>query len=49
MITSYAAAFAAYWARNSRQAAPPGVPHLRTYQTRAAQAAIAWTAHRTGW
>jgi hypothetical protein len=28
---------------------PPGVPGLRAYQARAAQAAIAWTVHRTGW
>ncbi|MGH3871897.1 MAG: phosphotransferase [Pseudonocardiaceae bacterium] len=48
-ITSYAAAFAGYWARNSRLPAPPGVPHLRGHQARAAQAAIAWTRFRTGW
>ncbi|GAA4617326.1 hypothetical protein GCM10023195_77320 [Actinoallomurus liliacearum] len=49
VITSYAAAFAGYWARSSRQPAPPGVPHLRSHQGRAARAAIAWTVHRTGW
>jgi aminoglycoside phosphotransferase (APT) family kinase protein len=42
VITSYAAAFAGYWARSSRQPAPPGVPHLRGYQARAARAATGW-------
>lgn len=46
VITSYAAAFAGYWARNSRRPAPPGVPHLRAHQTRAAAAATSWVAHR---
>lgn len=49
VITSYAAAFAGYWARNSRRSAPPGVPHLRAYQARAATAATAWVAHRASW
>jgi energy-coupling factor transporter ATP-binding protein EcfA2 len=49
VITSYAAAFAGYWARSSRQPAPPGVPYLRSYQGRAAHAAVVWTAYRTGW
>ncbi|MGI5233776.1 AMP-binding protein [Actinoallomurus sp. CA-142502] len=49
VITSYAAAFAGYWARVSRQPAPPGVPHLRGHQARAARAATAWVAYRTGW
>ncbi|WP_433241517.1 aminoglycoside phosphotransferase family protein [Streptosporangium sp. CA-135522] len=49
VITSYAAAFAGYWTRMSRQSAPPGVPHLRSYQRRAAAAAITWTMYRTGW
>ncbi|MGQ0776524.1 MAG: phosphotransferase family protein [Pseudonocardiales bacterium] len=49
MITSYAAAFAGYWARNSRRPAPPGVPHLRAHQARAARAAITWVTHRTSW
>lgn len=49
IITSYAAAFAGYWARSSRLPDPPGVLGLRAYQARAAQAAIAWTACRTGW
>ncbi len=48
-ITSYAAAFAGYWARTSRLPGPPGVPSLRAYQARAAQAAITWTIHRTRW
>lgn len=48
VITSYAAAFAGYWARNSRRPAPPGVPHLRAHQAQAAAAAT-WVAHRTGW
>lgn len=47
--TAYAVAFAGYWARMSRQPAPPGVPHLRAYQARAAAAAAAWVEHRTGW
>jgi aminoglycoside phosphotransferase (APT) family kinase protein len=45
-ITSYAVAFAGYWARMSRRPAPPGVPHLRAYQARAAHAALRWVAHR---
>lgn len=49
VITSYAIAFAGYWARSSRQPAPPGVPHLRGHQARAARAAISWVTHRTGW
>ncbi|MEV0406141.1 hypothetical protein [Actinoallomurus sp. NPDC050550] len=49
VITSYAAAFAGYWERSSRLPAPPGVPYLRRHQARAARAAVAWTAHRTGW
>ncbi|MGH3915275.1 MAG: aminoglycoside phosphotransferase family protein [Pseudonocardiaceae bacterium] len=49
MITSYATAFAGYWARNSRRPAPPGVPHLRAHQARAASAATTWVAHRTKW
>jgi hypothetical protein len=49
VITSYAAAFAGYWARSCRYPAPPSVPHLRAYQRRAAQAACAWAAHRMGW
>jgi hypothetical protein len=49
VISSYAAAYAGYWTRMSRQPAPPGVPHLRNYQRRAAAAAIAWSRYRTGW
>ncbi|MCC5580111.1 phosphotransferase [Microtetraspora sp. AC03309] len=49
VITSYAAAYAGYWTRMSRQPSPPGVPNLRAYQRRAAGAAIAWTRYRTGW
>lgn len=49
VITSYAAAFAGYWTRMSRQPAPPGVPNLRAYQRRAASAAITWAMYRTGW
>jgi aminoglycoside phosphotransferase (APT) family kinase protein len=49
VITSYAAAFAGYWARSSRLPAPPGVPNLRGHQARAARAATSWVAHRTGW
>lgn len=49
VITSYATGFAGYWARNSRQPAPPGVPHLRAHQARAAAAATTWVAHRTSW
>lgn len=49
MITSYAAAFAGYWARNSRHPSPPGVPHLRAHQARAAKAATTWVTHRTNW
>ncbi|AQZ63009.1 unnamed protein product [[Actinomadura] parvosata subsp. kistnae] len=46
VLTSYAIAYAGYWAWASRQPAPPGVPHLRTYQRHAATAAIAWIRHR---
>ena len=49
IITSYAVAFAGYWARSSRLPAPPGVPNIRAYQARAAKAALGWTAHRAGW
>jgi Phosphotransferase enzyme family len=49
VITSYAIAFVGYWTRMSRQPAPPGVPHLRAYQARAATAATTWAAYRTGW
>ncbi|MEU9884334.1 phosphotransferase [Sphaerisporangium sp. NPDC051011] len=49
MITSYAVAFAGYWARTCRQPAPPMVPYLRGYQRRAAGAALDWVRHRTGW
>ncbi|MBG0818501.1 hypothetical protein [Planomonospora sp. ID82291] len=49
VITGYAASFAGYWTRMSRQPAPSGVPNLRAYQRRAAAAAIAWTMYRTGW
>ncbi|WP_141575917.1 phosphotransferase [Actinomadura sp. WMMA1423] len=49
VVTGYAAAFAGYWARQSRLPDPPGVPHLRAHQARAARAAAAWVAHRTGW
>ena len=48
-VTSYAVAFAGYWARMSRQPNPPGVPNLRAYQARAAHAALQWVIHRTGW
>ncbi|TDC48280.1 aminoglycoside phosphotransferase [Actinomadura sp. KC345] len=49
MVTSYAVAFAGYWARVSRLPAPPGVPHLRGYQARAADAALRWVRHCTKW
>jgi hypothetical protein len=50
IITSYAAAFAGYWARSSsRLLDPPGVPGLRACQARADRAAVTWTIHRTGW
>ncbi|MEO3856851.1 phosphotransferase [Acrocarpospora sp. B8E8] len=49
VITSYAAAYAGYWTRMSRQPAPPGVPNLRNYQRHAANAALAWTAYLTRW
>lgn len=48
-VTSYAVAFAGYWTRNARLPAPPGVPHLRAHQARAARAAVTWVAHRTQW
>ncbi|MEO3863696.1 aminoglycoside phosphotransferase family protein [Acrocarpospora sp. B8E8] len=46
VVTSYAAAYAGYWTRMSRQPSPPGVPNLRAYQARAARAALAWTRAR---
>lgn len=46
VLTSYAVAYAGYWTRMSRQPAPKGVPHLRSYQHHAATAAIAWVRHR---
>ncbi|MER6218839.1 phosphotransferase [Streptomyces sp. NPDC001674] len=48
-VTAFAAAFGGYWERSSRNPAPSNVPHLRGYQARAAGAARAWIAHRTGW
>lgn len=48
-LTSYAIAFAGYWARMARRPDPPGVPHLRHHQTRASMAAVRWAARRTGW
>ncbi|MFV2197788.1 phosphotransferase family protein [Nocardiopsis sp. LOL_012] len=48
VLTSYAAAYAGYWTRMSRQPAPKGVPHLRPYLRRAAATALAWVRHRTG-
>ena len=48
VITSYAPAFAGNWARQPPPA-PPGVPRLLPCQARAAQAALAWTAHCTSW
>lgn len=48
VVTGYAAAYAGYWTRMARRPAPPGVPHLRSYQRRAGQAALAWTKYRTG-
>ena len=45
-ITGYTAAYAGYWTRMSHQPDPAGVPHLRTYQRRAAQAALTWITHR---
>jgi aminoglycoside phosphotransferase (APT) family kinase protein len=48
-VTSYAIAFAGYWARMAQLPPPPGVPHLRAHQARAASAAITWAAHRTRW
>ncbi|TMR08721.1 aminoglycoside phosphotransferase family protein [Nonomuraea turkmeniaca] len=46
VLTSYAVAYAGYWTGMSRQPAPEGVPHLRSYQRHAATAAIAWVRHR---
>ncbi|GAA1587752.1 hypothetical protein GCM10009678_82720 [Actinomadura kijaniata] len=47
VITSYAIAFAGYWARMSWPPTPSGAPHLRAHQARACQAACQWVAHRT--
>lgn len=49
VLTSYAVAFAGYWARSARLPSPPQVPHLRPYQARCAALALSWVAHRTGW
>lgn len=49
ILTSFAVALAGYWERSARQEAPPGAPHLREFQARAAVAGRAWVAHRTGW
>jgi aminoglycoside phosphotransferase (APT) family kinase protein len=49
VLTAYAAGLGGYWERSARRPAPPGVPHLRAYQARAARAALAWLKHRTGW
>ncbi|WP_322761405.1 phosphotransferase family protein [Frankia sp. Cr2] len=49
VLTAFAMAVAGYWERSSRAPAPPGVPHLRTFQASAAAAGRVWIAHRTGW
>ncbi|MFZ3475916.1 phosphotransferase [Streptomyces sp. 4.24] len=49
VVTSFAAAFGGFWERSSRNPAPENVPFLRGYQARAAEAARAWIAYRTGW
>ncbi|WP_214105618.1 phosphotransferase [Acrocarpospora catenulata] len=47
-LAGYAAAYAGYWLRMSREPAPAGVPHLRGYQRRPARAALAWLHALTG-
>lgn len=47
VLISYMIAYAGYWTRASRQPAPEGVPHLRSYQRHAATAALAWVRHHT--
>ena len=48
-VTGFAAAVAGYWSAASRQPAPPGAYGLRAFQSNAADAALAWVAHRTRW
>lgn len=45
-VTGFIAALAGYWTRSARQPPPLGIPHLRGYQSAAAQAAVQWLAAR---
>jgi hypothetical protein len=45
-VTGIIAALAGYWTRSARQPPPLGIPHLRGYQTRAAEAAVRWLISR---
>src|SRR5690606_401369 len=48
-ITAVVAALAGYFARQSRQPGPPGLPTLRAFQHAQGVAALEWLRHRTGW
>lgn len=48
LVTGNAVALAGYLVKSSALPPPPGVPHLRDYQARAAAAVCAWVRHRTG-
>ncbi|GAA0614585.1 hypothetical protein GCM10010174_35340 [Kutzneria viridogrisea] len=48
-VTGFAAALAGHWELSSRLPEPSGSLGLRTYQARAAAAALAWVASRTRW
>jgi hypothetical protein len=48
-FTFEAAALAGYLAKSAPLPDPPGVPHLRAYQKRAAAAVARWVRYRTHW
>lgn len=45
-VTGFIAALAGYWRRSSLKPPPPGIPHVRGYQEKAARAAVQWLATR---
>ncbi len=47
-MTSYLAALTGYFLKSSLDPAPPGIPHLRTFQRAQAEVGVAWLRHRLG-
>ena len=48
-VTTFVAALAGYFAFQSRQPPPPGLPAVRRFQAEQAEITIAWLRRRTGW